>query len=219
MKKSAFLLVFSFLVLSFSPAQAETEPWQLQKLDKGISVYTQFAKGSDYKELKAVCQIKTSLSSIIALSNDVESYPKWSYKCENSRIIKEISDQELIRYQSVTVPWPVDKRDMVVKAHSYQDPKTGVVHQKVTCMAEAAPAVNGYVRVKELRAMWTITPLKNGMVEVEYLLLVDPGGSVPAWVVNLAVVDGPYETALKMKEFVMKEKYQSAVYSFISEPK
>jgi hypothetical protein len=39
---------------------------------------------------------------------------------------------------------------------------------------------------------------------------------VPAWVINMASVDGPYETSLKMKEIIMNEKYQKANYSFIT---
>ena len=196
----------------------KSNDWQLKKSENGISVYTRSVKGSNYKELKAVYQIKTSLSSVIALLNDVESYPQWSYQCEKSKLIKKISDQEIVRYQSVVAPWPVEKRDMVVKAYSSQDPETGKVYQKVTCVPDEVPAVKDHVRIMEFRGQWTLTPLKNGMIEVEYQLLLNPGGSVPAWVANRALVDGPYETSLKMKEMLLKEKYRSTVYAFIIEP-
>jgi hypothetical protein len=61
------------------------------------------------------------------------------------------------------------------------------------------------------KAQWTITPLKDGSLSLEYQLLVDPGGSVPAWLVNLAVVDGPFETMSALREKVKEKKYQEAV--------
>jgi hypothetical protein len=52
---------------------------------------------------------------------------------------------------------------------------------------------------------------------VTYQLLVDPAGYVPAWIINLAVVDGPYETALHLRDWVEKKKYKEAVVPYIKE--
>ncbi|HEY0030676.1 MAG TPA: START domain-containing protein [Bacteroidia bacterium] len=208
------LLVWSFTPLKINAPQ----DWQLKKFENGISVYTRSLEASKFKELRAVFEIKTSLSSIIALLNDVETYPQWVYRCQASKILKKKSDQNLIRYQSILAPWPVDNRDMVVEVHTYQEDKTGIVYQKVTCLPDYSPVIPGHVRIREFRAVWKLSPLKNGMVKVEYELLVNPGGNIPAWIINMAVVDGPYDTSLKMKDWIMKEKYQKASYPFIKEP-
>jgi hypothetical protein len=50
---------------------------------------------------------------------------------------------------------------------------------------------------------------------VEYQLLVNPGGNVPAWIVNMAVIDGPFETGVNMREWIKKEVYQKAKLSYI----
>lgn len=217
--KRAIQILFLLTLLGFKPAWLKkAEDWHLKKLQNGISVYTRDSKNSKYKELKAVYEIKSSMSSVIALLNDADSYPLWVYRCGKSKILKKTSDQDLIRYQSIIAPWPVDNRDMVVEARSYQDEKTGIVYQKVSGIPDYIPSVPAHVRVKEFRALWTLTPLKNGLIQVDYELLVNPGGNIPAWVVNMAVVDGPYETSVKMKEWIMKEKYQKTSYSFIKEP-
>jgi hypothetical protein len=93
-----------------------------------------------------------------------------------------------------------------------------IILQKSTCIPHYIPCVEGHVRVVLFKALWTLTPIKNGMVNVEYQLLLDPGGVVPSWVIKLGIVDGPYKTELKMKEWLFKEKYQSAKISFITEP-
>lgn len=209
-------LIFATLFAGFRP-EIPGNDWELKKSENGITVYTRLTEGSAYKELKATFQVKTSLSSIIALLNDVESYPQWVFRCETSKVFKKTSDQHLIRYQTVVAPWPVDNRDVIVEVNSSQDLKTGIVYQKVNALPDYAPKVKNHVRIRQFHAVWTLKPLPGGMVSVDYELLVNPAGAIPAWIVNMAVVDGPYETSLKMKDLVLKEKYQKAKYSFIKE--
>lgn len=215
--KTVSLFLFSLLFITLSSFQ-NTYNWQLKKFENDISIYTRTPENSKYKELKAVYQIKSSLSSIIALLNDFESFPKWVYRCEKSMALKKDSDNHIIRYQTVVAPWPVDNRDMILEVNSFQDKKTKIVYQKVNSIPDYIPLVKGHVRVREFRALWTLIPLKNGFVEVNYELLVNPGGNIPAWLVNLAVVDGPFDTSVKMRELLMNEKYQKTTYSFITNP-
>ncbi|MDI1356335.1 MAG: START domain-containing protein [bacterium] len=192
--------------------------WQLKKAENGISVYSRDALNSKFKEVRSVFLVKTSLSSVVALLNDFDSYTQWVYRCGASSTVKHISEKEHLHYQSVIAPWPVDNRDFVVMVKQSQDPHTKVVTQKGTSVPEACAPVPHHVRIIQFTAQWTITPLNGGMVSVEYQLLVDPGGNIPAWLVNLAALEGPYDTALAMKEWIFKEKYQKALVSYIKEP-
>jgi len=158
------------------------------------------------------------LSGIVSLINDRESYPNWVYRCGESTILKKISDTEMIHRQSVIAPWPVDNRDFVVDVKLHQDKKTKIITIHSKAIPDYIPPKNNHVRIKEFRALWILTPLSNGIVNVEYQLLVNPGGNVPAWLVNLAVIDGPYETTLNMKEWIKKEKYQKSILPYIIEP-
>lgn len=211
------LLCIAYVFASFSQ-KTESNDWELKKFANGISVYTRATESSSYKELKVVFQVKTSLSSVIALLNDVESYPQWVYRCETSKVLKKESDKHLIRYQTIVAPWPVDNRDVIVEVDTYQDEKTKSVYQKVSALPDHSPQLKNHVRIREFRALWTLKPLKNGIVEVEYELLVNPAGAIPAWIVNMALVDGPYETSMKMKERILYEKYQKTTYPFIVNP-
>lgn len=212
-KQLLFFLLFQFNLFS-SFAQKE---WSLKKNENGISVYTRQAENSAFKELKSVVILKTSLSSIVSLLNDWESYPLWVYKCGKSSTLKKISETEVIHYQTVVAPWPVDNRDFVVNVKLVQDPVTKKIVIQSECKPDFIPAKANHIRIREFKASWTMVPLKDGTVEVTYQLLVDPGGFVPAWIINLAVVDGPYETTLNLKDWVKKDKYQKAVVPYIKE--
>jgi ribosome-associated toxin RatA of RatAB toxin-antitoxin module len=208
-----------FLVLTFFSVNifGQNDNWALKKQENGISVYSRQAENSELKELKSVQVVKTSLSGIVSLLNDFESYPEWVYKCGKSTTYKRINETEVIHYQTVVAPWPADNRDFVVDVKLTQDSLTKIVVIRADCKPDMIPEVKDHVRIKLFKASWTLKPLKNGSVEVTYQLLVDPGGFVPAWIINLAVVDGPYETSLKLKDWVKKEKYQKAQVSYIKE--
>ncbi|MGZ3862825.1 MAG: START domain-containing protein [Bacteroidia bacterium] len=213
-------IIFIFgLFCATSHAQEKTqEKWHLKKDEQGITVYTRHAENSKLKELKSEFQVKTSLSSIVAILYDFEAYPEWVYRCDKAYVVKKISNYEYVQYQTVKAPWPAEDRDFVVHKKLTQDPVTKVIVQRINGMPEFIPKEPNFVRVSLFKAIWVITPLKNGMVNLEYQLLVDPGGNIPTWMVNLAVVDGPFDTEVKMKELLMREKYQKAKLPFIKEP-
>ena len=213
-RRNFILLVLFTTTFTLS---AQKSDWHLKKFEKGISVYTRDAANSDFKELKCVVVLKTSLSSIVSLLNDWDTYPQWVYKCGKSTTLKKISETEVMHYQTVEAPWPVDSRDFVVNVKLSQDPVTKIVSIVSTCMPAYIPKVSGYVRITEFKASWTLIPLKDGSIQVVYQLLVNPGGYVPAWLVNLAVIDGPYETTLHFKDWVMKDKYQKATVHYIKD--
>jgi hypothetical protein len=210
-------LLFGLMIAGSQLIIAQEGSWTLKKNESGIAIYTRTSENSAFKELKSVVKLKTSLASIIALLYDWDSYPQWVYRCGKSSTLKQISVTEVVHYQTVVAPWPVDSRDFIVVVRLKQDPATKIVSITSTCKPDYIPKVPGFVRITEFKASWTLIPQTDGSVEVIYQLLVDPGGYVPAWLVNLAVVDGPFETTLNMKNRVMLDKYQKTPIPYIKE--
>jgi hypothetical protein len=215
--KIGFVFLYSFLhIYCFS--QDAKDSWVLKKNEQGVSVYSRKTSESDIKELKSVIYLKTSLKSIVALIDDWESYPQWVYQCGVSSTLKKISDTEGMHYQTVLAPWPAEDRDFVVNIKLTQDEKTGVVTIRSTCDPDYIPQVDDHVRVTKLSSFWTLAPMKDGTIQVCNQILVDPGGNIPAWLVNMAAVEGPYQTMVHLKEMVLKKKYQDAKITFIKDP-
>lgn len=209
------LVVFYFGATSF---YIPNDDWQLKKNEQGVTVYTRDSENSAFKELKAVAYLNTSLSSIVGLLYDFEKYPEWVYKCGKSGTLKTISEKELIHYQTVIAPWPIDNRDFIVNIKIEQNEKTKVITIKSYAIGNYIPLVPNYVRIMKFNASWVLSPQKDGSVEIVYQLLIDPSGYIPAWAVNMAVVDGPFETMNNIKERVFRKEYQKAKISFINEP-
>jgi hypothetical protein len=209
-------LIFCLLI-SVACFSQNNGSWQLYKTQNGISIYSRKANNTNIKQLKTVVTLKTSLNSLVALINDWDSYPQWNYRCGQSKTLKTISPTELIHYQTVVTPWPVDHQDFIINVKLSQDDKTKTVTITSTNNPNYIPPYPKITRIKELQAKWTLTPLNNGNVQAEYEFFVNPGTLVPAWLLNAAVTYGPYETMLNFTQWVQKPKYQQAKHPLINE--
>ncbi|MEM1121376.1 MAG: hypothetical protein AAGJ18_13070 [Bacteroidota bacterium] len=114
-------------------------------------------------------------------------------------------------------PWPLDDRDLIVRSTMNQDPITKVVRSESFNEPDYIPVKKGLVRIPSLHLWWEFTPKESGVVEVEYFLSSDPGGLIPAWMINLALDQGPTQTIKAFREILKKPKYRDAQLDFISE--
>lgn len=118
-------------------------------------------------------------------------------------------------YSEVDIPWPISNRDFIAHLTVSQDPQTKVVTISGPTEANYLPVKPNIVRVNHSNGKWILTPAKNNIVHIDYTLEVDPGGTIPVWLVNLFATSGPVETFKKMKEQVKKTQYVNANLSFI----
>jgi hypothetical protein len=178
--------------------------WALQKDSNGIKVYTRDVSGSDYKEIKIDLTVKSTLAGVSKVFNDVPGFHSWSYNCTQAKVLKKISTYNYYTYCVYTVPWPASDRDIITHVVQTQDTSTKVITVKMEGIKNYIPEKEGIVRVESTKVTTTFTPLKNGFVRIIYQIHTNPGGSVPAYLVNLFVYDAPYNSFLNFKKIVGK---------------
>ena len=208
-----------FMVMLMIPhtATCQDSGWKLIKQENGISLYSREVSNSDYKEVKAVTHIKTSLSSLIALLKDIPSYPKWVNRCAYSKILEIINDTCHYGYVVTDSPWPLSDRDFVYEFAFCQDSITKIVTTKTTAKPNYIPHNENYIRITDAHSNWQLTPLESGLVEVIYQGIADPEINIPAWLVNTSIASSPIITMTNMKTEVLKPKYRDAKFGFINE--
>jgi len=206
--------VVFFNTIAFSQ---DNMTWKLEKDANNIKCYTRIVQGSDFKEYKAVTEIKSTLSGLVALIEDMENAPEWIDTCIEGSVLKRLSPKETITYSANGAPWPVDDRDAVVYNRISQEPVTKQVTIELKGKSDYIDEISDRVRIKKLTGFWQLTPKSNDRVEVHYQVHCEPGGNLPSWLVNSVVVDQPYKTLFNMKDYVQKKKYQDKNYGFIEE--
>lgn len=212
----SLLISFYCFIACCCPLTAQKD-WQLQKDRNGVKVYYREPADSPIKELKIVTQVKCSLSSALAVLQDVPNLSKWVYRCTQAKLLKVVSPT-VYHYSNITdFPWPMYDREFIMRCTTWQDPATLIVYSKSSAMPDALPADSRYMRVRKTESSWTFKPLGNGMVELEYYLKSDPGGNIPTFLINAALDSGPLYSLEKFKKLVQQEPYAKARMAYIRE--
>ncbi|MCL2155190.1 MAG: START domain-containing protein [Leptospirales bacterium] len=214
-KKIPILALF-ILPLIILPSIAETQ-WERVKSANAIEVFVRPVSGSAIKEFRAVTEVQGSISSVLALLDDTDSYTKWIYHCSEAKVLYNKNYYERITYNVTSAPWPVEDRDMAVKSVISQNKKTAVVTITLTGLPEYIPVKPKKVRMSKLNGYWMLEPLGNGRLRVTYRVHSEPGGSVPDTLVNSSLVDIPYNTLFNLKKMVNQSPYKDAKYDEIIE--
>ena len=212
------IIICSLLLLSVTLFAQPGNEWELRKKEDGISVYTRASDSSDFRQLRMHVQVKTRLSTIVAVFKDVPGYLDWVYSCISSEVLQTSAANQQVYYSESESPWPVSNRDVVMQSIVEQDSSTLVVTSTSKSLIGLKPEIEGIIRVTTLVSMWTLKPLEDGIVDVTYFLSMDPGGWVPAWLMNMTIAVGPFRTLVNLKEEIKKEKFSSADFDFIQEP-
>ena len=210
-----YLLITGLITLLFSSRTFSQSDWILKQDKDGIKVYTKDLENSSFKAVKTVCIIDASLTKLTAVLLDINSSKDWVYATKSCTVIKQASPSELFYYSEVTVPWPVNNRDFIVRLKVSQDAKTKVVTVEGENKPTLLPEKKNIVRIQQCYSKWIIVPQTNGQVKIEYVLQVDPGGMVPAWLINLFATKGPFESFKNLRLQVKKPAYSRVVLPFI----
>ncbi|MEO6633719.1 MAG: START domain-containing protein, partial [Mucilaginibacter sp.] len=98
-----------------------------------------------------------------------------------------------------------------------QHPETKVITIDGPAVNGMVPLKDGIVRVRSSKGLWVITPVKKNLLKVMYTLQLDPGGNLPAWLVNLFAAEGPMKSFQGLKSQIKKPAYRNVELSFIKD--
>ncbi len=168
--------------------------WELAKNKNGIKVYTSVGGPSKFKSIKVEAMLTGTMDRLIYLLTDAASSKDWIYNTKESYVIRKIGEMEAISYTETEVPWPASNRDLPLHIKLDHDPKTNFLHVSARGVPNAIPVKKNIVRIPYFNGFWKIKFDGKNKLDITYFLEMDPGGTVPAWITNLFVAKGPFET-------------------------
>ncbi|MDB5135412.1 MAG: lipid-binding protein [Mucilaginibacter sp.] len=208
---------FTLLLLLFTNcALAQTsDNWVLKENNDGVKIFTGEVENSKVKAIKVECQLDATLSQLVAVLLDVKNSEEWLYHTASNYIVKQVSPSELYYYSLVEMPWPVSNRDFIAHLKVSQDAITKVVTVDAPCIVDMVPVKSKVVRIANSKGKWVLSPLSKGRVKVVYTLHAEPGGSIPAWLTNMFVTQGPSQSFKKLKIHLQKPVYKNVKLDYI----
>ena len=212
-KKLILLLLLHLLLISQHANLFSQEPWKLVKNTDGIEVYTK-KHSSDFKTFKGHITLTESIHSFVALLNDVKGFLNWGYKLKQVSSLERSGDTLQIYQAIAEVPFPYKDREGVYSNKMKWHPETKTLFVSIEILDDYMSLNKKYTRVTG-KGFWEVKVLTSGKLDITFQMQINPGGSIPAWLVNLFIDSTPYYTLLHVREEIKKEKYQQKIFNFI----
>ena len=206
-------LLSGWLLLLACTLQAQGA-WKLEKEREGIQVYTRSVPGSTFREFKVTATVEVSANNLVAVLKDVGSFQELFDRTTDARLLKTSGETRHIHYAYTDGPWPVADRDGIYEYRYRYEAADRSVVVDIQCLPEFLPAEPGVVRIEHCRGEWRFRSLAAERTEITYQFFADPGGNLPAWIVNWSTVDIPFQAIVKLREMAVRPAYRNHVYPF-----
>ena len=199
MKNAGIKLVCLFLLSTFITVTAYSQySWRLSKDKDGIKVYESEIKNSNFKSIKVECVLPGTYDKLMAILSDVSRHKDWVFHSKTSNILKRNSPYDFYYYTETSMPWPMSNRDAVVHLTMNRDSLNRFLKVTATGVPNFIAEKSGKVRVPRSSVNWYVTMPSATSINIVYTFEADPGGSMPAWLVNMFADKGPYESFKKL---------------------
>lgn len=209
-----FFILLLMCCVNIAAAQPD-DNWVLKQNKYGVKIYTAKVPDSKVKAIKVECELRATLSQVVAVVMDIKNSKQWVYRTASAYVIKQSSPSDLYYYSLVKMPWPVTSRDFIAHLMVKQDDATKVVTIDGPCVADMVPRKRKVVRVTNSTGRWLLTPDGATRVKIVYTLHADPGGTIPSWLTNMFITQGPLQTFKKLKIEIQKPAYKNAKLAYV----
>lgn len=183
---------------TFLPASDKND-WTLRREKDGIDIYSRPSDFSRVNDIRVDMDLPGTIDQLAAILRDVDHYSNWVYSTRTSSIIKKVSENEVIYYAEVGTPWPAANRDYYADMKITFNAANHSMNVVSVGMKDYQPEKKDLVRVPMSKGLWTVTTQSARRIHLQYILQIDPGGSIPSWIINSFVAKAPLETFSTLK--------------------
>lgn len=174
--------------------------WELEKDKNGVQVFTRSKPESLLKEFKGTIKINAGQEVLLSAFKNIENYDQWMPDVVETKVI-EMTDNQHQHYVKLDMPWPVTDRDGVYQ-FTYETTTAGSTRISVIATPDKEEIHQKSIRIPYATGLWLLDYVDDQVTQVTYQMHADPGGSLPAWLINSSVVDTPYNTLVNLKAYI-----------------
>lgn len=201
--------LIGIVLVGAAPGRVHASDWEVIAEREGIVVSRRPVAGRSLPQLRSVGEVPGTPYEVLAILLDVPAQVDWRPDCMESKTVRRIDTWRSIIYTRTDAPWPVSDREVVIENEViFIDPPSKV---KVTFAAVTAPDVErapGAVRMKMATGFYAIEAIDGARSRVHYEVDVDPGGSLPDWLVSMQSTRNPLETLAGLRRRLKETRGQ-----------
>lgn len=182
--------------------------WQLIKEKDQVKVYSMEPEGLDVLAFRSIGVLDAPVDQVMELLRRVELSKEWMPRLSYKKVIRDVSDHEAVTYSVNDLPWPFSDREMVLNNRLVVHEKTkNMVVEIFSVEDERAQRDPKHIRAQIYLGQTWIKAIDEKKTQVEIVILVDPMGKIPKWLVNLLQKNVPYKLLKGIEDMASKSEY------------
>jgi hypothetical protein len=176
--------------------------WELAFDKDGTRVYTQLIADSPYKQVKVTTTIHAPLDKVVDILMAFTEYKTWMYQVQESYLINR-SDKSHFVFIREDAAWPIQDRYQVARVEIERSFRTAQVEFHV--VPNYIDKRTDAIQIRQCDGYWSLEARNEGECALEFVLVENPGGHVPAWLTNLQVAEKPFQTVSALKQLAERQ--------------
>lgn len=197
----------TLLICLAAPLLAEAQEWRSVLVRDGVQVFSRPVEGSPIWELRAAATFPVPPQRLLAALADTAAYPQNLPPTESVRLLRREGDVSWV-YMVLNPPF-IARRDSCIRTMISRLADGRLISAWQAAVDGCPPPQRGLVRIERNHGRWLLTPAQGGQAtEVDYELYTDPGGQVPAWLVNRGTARSLPELFRTLRAAVTGPRYQ-----------
>lgn len=187
-------LILFFLFVGHLKAR---DQWELEFDKDGIRVYTQTEGESPFKQIKVTTTINAPVEKVMEILLSFSNYNQWMNQVQESYLLNHV-DSNYYVFILEDAAWPMQNRYQVSKLNVRQSVTRSKVQFKT--VPNFIEKRKDAIQIKQYEGYWELEDRADHQCNLEYVLIQNPGGYVPAWLANFQAVESPFHSIAKLKE-------------------
>jgi hypothetical protein len=199
-------LVILVIVLA-CPAALAGAKWEVISRADDIVVSKKDVPELALPIIRGVTTFDENFYDVLAVLSDTDHYAEWMHSCLEARLLRSDGDFDLLVYNRISTPWPLEDRDTVVHTRiQINQKKKFVVIRFSNVASDLQGPVDGVTRVPMLRGFYKLEMLGPEKTRVTYQAQADPGGLIPKWLAARESRDIPNLTLSSLRSRVKQTR-------------
>ncbi len=198
------------IIFTLTPLKAEDEEWRFVYEADGITVHKRIKEDTNFFEFKSTGVLRGEISDYLSVILDTEIMPDWAPQCLEAQNVESINDRETIIYVACNGVWPVADRDYVAKRTiiSNSNSEKSTIRVNINLIENpGAPDIKSRVHIPYLQCCWILKRINPSHTHVELRACVDPGGWLPAWLLNWGYRWIPYRYLKDLESKIVERSH------------
>lgn len=188
------------IIMLFAFSASAQDDWKSLKEKDGIKISSRHSGSSTFNDIRVEMDLPGNINQLESILIDVNKYKDWSYATKVARIVKTTTADNFIYYTEIEVPWPLTNRCFYAHFELKKDIPEKSMQILATNIPDYQPIPQDLVQVPLTKGTWHVTTISKSSIHVDYILEMNPGGSLPAWALNLFSTKGPMESFENIKK-------------------